>query len=110
VEDISHTDAERQADAFRVLANPKRILILRALADGEQSVGDIAQVVDTSMQNASYHIRLMKDKGILIRRRKGQSVFYQIAAPEIVASFLEMTRGTWETADEYNHTSKLSQD
>ncbi|MGD8813504.1 MAG: metalloregulator ArsR/SmtB family transcription factor [Anaerolineales bacterium] len=90
MEDQNHTDAERQADVFSVLSNPKRILILRALAEGELSVGDIAQVVETSMQNASHHLRLMKDKGILTRHRKGQSIFYQIAEPEIVASILEL--------------------
>ncbi len=100
MEDQSHSDAERQADVFSVLSNPKRILILRALAKGELSVGDIAQAVDTSMQNASHHLRLMKDKGILIRHRKGQSIFYRIAAPEVVASFLEMAPDRTESKEE----------
>jgi len=100
VEDLSHSDAERQADIFSVLSNPKRILILRALAEGELSVGDVAQMVDISMQNASHHLRLMKDKGILIRHRKGQSIFYQIAAPEIVAGILEMDPDPAELKDE----------
>jgi DNA-binding transcriptional ArsR family regulator len=100
VEDQTHMDAEKQADIFGILSNPKRILILRALAEGELSVGDIAQVVDISMQNASHHLRLMKDKGILIRHRKGQSIFYQIAAPEIVAGILEMDPDPTELHDE----------
>ena len=100
MEDQSHMDAERQADVFGVLSNPKRILILRALAEGELSVGDIAQAVNISMQNASHHLGLMKDKGILIRHREGQSIFYQIAAPEVVASFLEMTPNTDKLKDE----------
>ncbi len=99
MEDQSHSDAEKQADIFSVLSNPKRILILRALAEGEMSVGDVAQMVDISMQNASHHLRLMKDKGILIRHRVGQSIFYQIAAPEIVAGILEMDPDPTELHD-----------
>jgi DNA-binding transcriptional ArsR family regulator len=90
VEEQSHQDAERQADIFSVLSNPKRLLILRLLAESEQSVGDIAQALETSLQNASHHLRLMKDKGILIRHRKGQSIFYRIAEPELVANYLEI--------------------
>jgi DNA-binding transcriptional ArsR family regulator len=90
VEDQIQKDAERKADVFSALSNPKRLLILRVLAEGKLSVGDIAKAVGTSIQNASHHLRLMSGKGILCRQRKGQSIFYQIAEPDVVAMCLKM--------------------
>jgi DNA-binding transcriptional ArsR family regulator len=90
VEDQIQKDAERKAEVFSVLSNPKRLLILRVLAEGTKSVGDIAEAVGTSIQNASHHLCLMNDKGILCRHRKGQSIFYEIAEPEVVAIYMEL--------------------
>lgn len=43
------------------------------------SASDIASTVDSSMQNVSWHLQLMKDKGILESRRDGRSIYYRIA-------------------------------
>jgi DNA-binding transcriptional ArsR family regulator len=47
------------------------------------SVSDIAAAVNTSLQNTSQHLRLMKDKGILQSRRDGRSIYYRVAANEL---------------------------
>ena len=69
--------AKDQANICRIFGNARRVLILWALVDGEMSVGDIADAVDTSLQNTSQHLRLMKDKGILASRRAGNTVYYR---------------------------------
>jgi DNA-binding transcriptional ArsR family regulator len=61
------------------LGNSHRIQILWALGDRELSVGDIAEVIDASMQNTSQHLRLMKNKGVLQSRRDGREIYYRIA-------------------------------
>jgi ArsR family transcriptional regulator len=71
--------AEQQADICRVFANPTRILILWTLAEGEKSVGEIAEAVDASLQSTSQHLRIMRQMEILSSRRDGHMVFYQIA-------------------------------
>lgn len=71
--------AETQARLYQVLTNPRRLLILRALAEQEMSVGDIAALVGASLQNTSQHLHLMKDRGLIESRRDGQTVFYSIA-------------------------------
>ena len=70
--------AENQAEICKVFGNASRVLILWTLAEREMSVGDIAGVIDASVQNTSQHLRLMKDKGILTSRREGSMVYYQI--------------------------------
>jgi DNA-binding transcriptional ArsR family regulator len=74
--------AIRQAELCGVFANPRRILILWTLADTEKSVGEIATAVNTSLQNTSQHLRIMKDKGILCTRRDAQTIYYRLAANE----------------------------
>jgi TusA-related sulfurtransferase/DNA-binding transcriptional ArsR family regulator len=71
--------AHRQASLCRVFGNSRRILIVWALRKQELSVGDIALAVDTSLQNISQHLRLMKDKGILESRRDGSYIYYRLA-------------------------------
>ena len=76
--------AESQAEICRVFGNASRVLILWTLVEQEMSVGDIACVIDASVQNTSQHLRLMKDKGILTSRREGNSVYYQVKQNDLL--------------------------
>ncbi len=69
--------ARRQADQCKVFSNTRRILILWALIERPLSVGEVAEAIDSSLQNTSQHLRLMKDKGILTSRREGCTVYYE---------------------------------
>jgi ArsR family transcriptional regulator len=68
---------EQQANILRVLANPKRLMIMQVLSEGMKTVTEIANTLDLSLQNTSQHLRLMKDQGIVRARREGQSISYQ---------------------------------
>jgi DNA-binding transcriptional ArsR family regulator len=70
--------AEEQAEIHQIFSNPRRILILWLLESEERSVSDIAEYIGASLQNTSQHLRLMKDKGILITRREGQMIYYRV--------------------------------
>jgi DNA-binding transcriptional ArsR family regulator len=74
---------EMQAEMMGVLANPKRLGILKVLADNEKTVGDIASELGIELQNASQHLRIMKAHGIVLSRRDGQAVYYSLAMPVI---------------------------
>jgi DNA-binding transcriptional ArsR family regulator len=76
--------ARQQAEICKVFGNVNRITILWVLGNQEMSVGDIAEAINTSLQNASQHLRLMKDRGILTSRRKGHTIYYRIAGNELM--------------------------
>jgi DNA-binding transcriptional ArsR family regulator len=80
--------AARQADFYRIFSNATRLRILWALLDRELPVGEIAAVAETSLQNASQHLHLMQDKGILASRRASQTVYYRIADNEMVKRYI----------------------
>jgi ArsR family transcriptional regulator len=78
--DIHPISVEEQAEIFQLLSNVSRILIMKSLQTQEMSVGEIAEQIGATLQNTSQHLRLMKDKGFVVFRRDGQTIYYQLAA------------------------------
>jgi DNA-binding transcriptional ArsR family regulator len=66
------------ARRFRAMGEPMRIRILDRLRDGELSVGELAEALDTSQQNVSKHLALLVEAGILGRRKDGNRHCYRI--------------------------------
>jgi len=67
------------ATRFRVLGEPLRLRLLRELQDGECSISVLAQRVDTTQPNASKHLKLMMEAGLIARRTEGTTVYCSIA-------------------------------
>lgn len=74
---------EMQADICQTLANPKRLQILNLLKEGEMSVGAMVEALGVAKANLSQHLGVMRQKGILVTRREGTSIFYRLATPHI---------------------------
>lgn len=67
------------AARFKVLAEPIRLRILHELQDGEMSVSEITETVESTQPNVSKHLKLMQDAGLLARRQEGNTVYCSIA-------------------------------
>jgi DNA-binding transcriptional ArsR family regulator len=76
--DIIINDTEKAAECFQMLANPTRLLIIELLLHGEMSVNDIATACEQSQPNISQHLRMMKERGVLISTRDGSLIKYSI--------------------------------
>jgi ArsR family transcriptional regulator, virulence genes transcriptional regulator len=72
---------ELEADLIRVLANPKRLMIVSVLGEHARTVTEIAARLNLSLQNTSQHLRLMRDRGIVRAHREGREVQYALANP-----------------------------
>ena len=75
--------AELIAQRLRTIGDPTRIRLLDALRAGERSVGELAELLQTSQQNASKHLNHLQQAGIVSRRKEGTSVRYVIADPSV---------------------------
>ena len=75
--------ARKQTTLCKVFSSTRRVLIVWVLGDKEMAVTEIANSIGASMQSASQHLRLMKDKGILTSRKEGQAVLYRIAQNDL---------------------------
>jgi DNA-binding transcriptional ArsR family regulator len=78
--------AEKQAALCKVIGNSRRLLILWQLSKQELSVNEIAACVGSTLQNVSQHLRVLKKTGIVVTRREGQAIYYQLADHECVKS------------------------
>jgi len=70
--------AELIAARLRVIGDPTRIRILDLLRDSELTVTEITEALGTSQQNASKHLGVLLQAGILARRKDGNSAIYSI--------------------------------
>jgi DNA-binding transcriptional ArsR family regulator len=77
--------AELVARRFRLLAEPMRIRLLDRLRDGEATVGELAEALDTSQQNVSKHLAVLAEAGMLGRRKDGNRVYYRIVDESVFA-------------------------
>jgi DNA-binding transcriptional ArsR family regulator len=77
--------AELIARRFRVLGEPMRIKLLDRLRQGEASVNDLAEILDSSQQNVSKHLAVLTEVGILGRRKEGTYAYYRIVDEGVFA-------------------------
>jgi len=75
---------ERLAKKFRVLGHPVRIKLLEDLMKKECCVGEIQKGLSVSQPNASQHLKILKEAGIIDARREGNKICYRIADTALV--------------------------
>lgn len=74
------------ARLFQVFSNDTRLRLLHALARaGELRVTDLADMVDMKPQAISNQLQRLAQRGIVERRRNGNSILYRIADPCVPA-------------------------
>jgi len=80
----AHQRAVLHAEICKVLTDPKRLLLLRALRSADRTVGELAAEIGASLPNASQHLAVLRGAGLVDGRREGASVRYRLAEPAIV--------------------------
>lgn len=70
---------ELVAARFRALGDATRLALLQALFEGERTVRELCERTGTSQANASKHLALLLERGLVARRREGLFAYYRIA-------------------------------
>lgn len=65
-------------EVFGMLADPTRIRMILALADGELSVNHLADIVDKSSAGVSQHLAKLRLARVVTNRRQGTTIFYAL--------------------------------
>lgn len=73
------------AEVFALLADGTRIRIIRALRDGELSVGQLTERVGRPQAAVSQHLTKLYAGGMVLRRQEGVRVFYRLADEHALA-------------------------
>ncbi len=75
-----------QADVLKTLASPRRLEIIHRLAEGPRDVSRLADELGISQPNASQHLAVMRQAGIVEAERNGREVIYRLADPDVVTA------------------------
>jgi DNA-binding transcriptional ArsR family regulator len=75
---------ELHARFCKSLSNPKRLIILAALAKGEKSVGYLAEAIGVTLANISQHLTVLRSHNIVKSRKEGRTVYYSITDARLV--------------------------
>ncbi len=72
------------ASVCKGLADPKRLLIINALRDGERTVTDLVEELSLPQANVSQHLAVLRDRGLVHARKDGQFAYYSVTSTKII--------------------------
>lgn len=90
----SAADLTRAAQLFHALSDETRLAALDMLRGGEQCVCDLQDAVDAAQSRLSFHLRVLKEAGLVEDRKEGRWSYYSIVpgaldeAHDLVVHFL----------------------
>ena len=92
-------DSQRLDAVFHALGDTTRRRMIRALAEGERTVGELAQPFAMSLAAASKHIKALESAGVVRREVRGRRHVCRLeAAPLADAdSWLRTFEGFWNS-------------
>ena len=82
---------EAKADLFKALAHPARVRVLEILADGERTMGELAEQSGLELSHLSQHVTQLRRAGIVDSRRVKNTVICTLRDPQM-AELLAVAR------------------
>jgi DNA-binding transcriptional ArsR family regulator len=74
---VTHPD--QLIDILKAAGEPTRLRLLALLAEGEQSVKDLTEILGQSQPRVSRHLKLLADAGLVSRNAEGAWAYYGLA-------------------------------
>lgn len=84
-------DLPRAAQLFHALSDETRLGIIEILRDGECCVCDLQEAFGSAQSRLSYHLRVLKEAGLVTDRKEGRWSFYT-AVPDALAEAHDFVR------------------
>lgn len=72
-------EARSCAAILRALAEETRLAVLRELMYGPRRVGELNARLSLDQSLLSHHLKVLREAGLVVSRRQGKSVLYQLA-------------------------------
>ena len=71
-------DITRAATLFHALSDETRLEIIQRLLSGEKCVCDLTDALDAAQSRLSFHLKTLRDAGIVNDRKAGRWVYYTL--------------------------------
>jgi ArsR family transcriptional regulator len=69
---------ERSIELFHALSDETRLEVIELLKKGERCVCELTDTLDAAQSRLSFHLRVLKDAGIVRDRKDGRWVHYEL--------------------------------
>ena len=76
--------SQMEADLCSAFADPTRMLILYTLDEKPRTVGDLATELEIPQSSTSRHLKILKDRGLVVAIKQGTSTEYRIADHRLI--------------------------
>jgi len=70
---------------FHALSDPTRVEVVELLRDGERCVCELMDALDATQSRLSFHLKVLREAGLVSDRREGRWVYYTLNADTIGA-------------------------
>lgn len=80
--DLLFSQAEQAAAFLKALAHEGRLMILCSLADGEKSVTELENLLNSRQAAVSQQLARLRLEGIVAARREGKAIYYSLRDPK----------------------------
>lgn len=79
---------------FHALSEPLRIKVLELLRDRELCVCDLCDALGVSQSKLSFHLKTLKEAGLVTSRQEGRWIYYSLNLPQfgVLEKYLEQFR------------------
>ena len=87
---VTALDSGTQLARFQAIAEETRLRIVQLLTGGERCVCELQAAMDAQQSRLSFHLRKLKDAGVVSDRKDGRWVYYSLVpeALEEMRAFL----------------------
>jgi len=85
-------DISRTAELFHALSDETRLEAIELLRKGERCVCELTGALDTAQSRLSFHLKVLKDAGIVTDRKDGRWVHYELN-PDVFAELQRLVTG-----------------
>ena len=73
-----HSATDRAVELFHALSDETRLDIIELLRKGERCVCELTNSLDAAQSRLSFHLRVLRDAGIVRDRKEGRWVHYEL--------------------------------
>jgi ArsR family transcriptional regulator len=74
----TYSRTERSIELFHALSDETRLEVIELLRKGERCVCELTDTLDAAQSRLSFHLRVLKDAGIVRDRKDGRWVHYEL--------------------------------
>jgi ArsR family transcriptional regulator len=93
----TQTSLKKAVTIFHALSDETRLSLLEQLKNGERCVCELTDVLKAGQSRLSFHLKVLKEAGLLVDRREGRWMYYSIN-PDTIEDLEELVETLKRTA------------